>query len=263
MTLRPSLSIVVPFYNEGDMIESTVVALLRPDVEFVFVDDGSSDKTKDLLLEAAQKFANVRVIIHERNQGANAALLTGLYAATGDAIIVLDADLSYAPHHIDLLYHALHSQYAAIAVASPYHREGIVTNVPPVRLALSVAANRIFRRITRSHVATYTGMVRAYNRNFLLRVDPKTLTGEINCALILAALAAGERVVEVPARLAWPDLRRAESRLSLRSLARRTRDVLAALKYLPLPKVLLPPPPMLPVNPPALGTPQASPRQKD
>jgi glycosyltransferase involved in cell wall biosynthesis len=246
--ISPSLSIVVPFYNEGKLVESTVSAMIRDNAEFIFVDDGSTDGTRERLLEVARRWPNTRVIVHEQNQGASAALLTGLYAATGDSIIVLDADLSYGPEHIDTLSAALQSQYAAIAVASPYHQDGTAYNVPPTRLALSVIANRFLRSITRSHIATYTGMVRAYSRDFLSRIEPRTLTGEINCALILAALSRGERVVEVPARLAWPDIRRAESRLSMRSLARRTGAVLASLRHAPLPKVPFFPTPTIPVS---------------
>ncbi len=263
MSSTSSLSIVVPFYNDGDMVESTVSALFRDDAEFIFVDDGSTDGTGERLFEAARRYPNIKVLVHEHNQGASAALLTGLYAATGDAIIVLDADLSYGPEHVDVLADALRTQYAAIAVASPYHLDGTVYNVPPTRLALSVAANKFFRGITRSHVATYTGMVRAYSRNFLARVDPRALTGEINCALILAALSRGERVVEVPARLAWPEIRRAESRLSARSLARRTGAVLASLRHVPLPKVPFSPTPMLPMSTSTPGYASSTTRQKD
>lgn len=259
----PTLSIVVPFYNEGETVDSTVRALEREDAEFVFVDDGSTDGTGERLRVASANLRNVRVISHERNLGANAALLTGLTAATGDSIVVLDADLSYGPEHVDALVSALRTQYAAIAVASPYHLDGTVHNVPPTRLALSVAANRFFRSITRSHVATYTGMVRAYSRTFLSRVDPRALTGEINCALILAALARGERVVEVPARLAWPEIRRATARLSARSLARRTGAVMASLRHVPLPKVPFSPTPMLPPSKTASGYASTTTRQKD
>lgn len=263
MTSPPALSIVVPFFNEGEMVDSTVAALARDDAELIFVDDGSSDGTGERLLAAASRYPNIRVISHEHNQGANAALLTGLCAATGDSIVVLDADLSYGPEHVDALVTALRSQYAAIAVASPYHLAGTVFNVPPTRLALSVAANRIFKSITRSHVATYTGMVRAYSRRFLARVNPRGLTGEINCALILAALSRGERVVEVPARLAWPDVRRATARLSARSLARRTGAVLSSLRHAPLPKVPFSPTPMLPTTKTPTGYASTTARQKD
>ena len=259
----PPLSIVVPFYNEGETVDSTAAALAREDAELVFVDDGSSDGTGQRLMDVANRYPNVRLISHERNQGANAALLTGLCAATGESVVVLDADLSYGPEHVDALVAALRSQYAAIAVASPYHLEGTVYNVPPTRLALSVAANRFFRSITRSHVATYTGMVRAYSRSFLSRVDPRGLTGEINCALILAALARGERVVEVPARLAWPDVRRATARLSARSLVRRTGAVMASLRHVPLPKVPFSPTPMLPMSKTGSRYASTTTRQKD
>ncbi len=263
MTTMPDLSIVVPFFNEGETVDSTVAALAREDAELIFIDDGSSDGTGDRLRAAASRFANIRVISHERNQGANAALLTGLTAATGETVVVLDADLSYGPENVDALVTALRSQYAAIAVASPYHLDGTVHNVPPTRLALSVAANRFFKSVTRSHVATYTGMVRAYSRTFLSRINPQALTGEINCALILAALARGERVVEVPARLAWPEIRRATARLSARSLARRTGAVMASLRHAPRPKVLFSPTPMLSTGDALTGYGSVTTRQKD
>ncbi len=90
------LSVVIPIYNEIKTIEEVVgkVRGAGVPVEIVLVDDGSVDGTRDLLSSWRDQ-RDLKIIFHSVNQGKGAALRTGFAAATGDVVIVQDADLEY------------------------------------------------------------------------------------------------------------------------------------------------------------------------
>jgi len=98
------LSIVIPVYNEARTIEAIVerVRATPYTKEIIIVDDGSDDGTRDKLKEL-EKIPEVKVFHHQRNQGKCAALRTGFKAATGDIIVVQDADLEYNPAEYGVL----------------------------------------------------------------------------------------------------------------------------------------------------------------
>jgi glycosyltransferase involved in cell wall biosynthesis len=93
-----NLSVVIPVYNEVENIGEILkrVQSTKLAIEIVVVDDGSQDGTRDTL-RALDGKENVRVILHERNQGKGAAVVTGLRAARGDILLIQDADLEYDP----------------------------------------------------------------------------------------------------------------------------------------------------------------------
>ncbi|HRV94778.1 MAG TPA: glycosyltransferase family 2 protein [Anaerolineae bacterium] len=94
------LSIVIPCYNERDTILPIIQLILNVELpidrELIIVDDYSTDGTRDYLYSLKQH-PDIRVIFHERNQGKGAALRTGFQHATGDVLIIQDADLEYDP----------------------------------------------------------------------------------------------------------------------------------------------------------------------
>ncbi len=96
------LSIVIPVYNESDTVETLIEQVLAADScslakEIIVVDDASTDGTAAALERVAGQHSEVHVLRHERNQGKGAALRTGFEAASGDIILIQDADLEYDP----------------------------------------------------------------------------------------------------------------------------------------------------------------------
>jgi glycosyltransferase involved in cell wall biosynthesis len=92
------LSVVMPVYNEVETIDRIVDRVRAVDLpkEILIVDDGSSDGTREKLAEL-ERAPDTRVLYHDRNRGKGAALRTGFAAASGDVVLIQDADLEYDP----------------------------------------------------------------------------------------------------------------------------------------------------------------------
>jgi dolichol-phosphate mannosyltransferase len=93
----PLLSVILPVYNEAKTIRQILEKInsVNIDKEIIVVDDGSSDGTDRILNEI--KFDNLKIIHHTSNRGKGAAFLTGISHATGEYVIIQDADLEYNP----------------------------------------------------------------------------------------------------------------------------------------------------------------------
>jgi glycosyltransferase involved in cell wall biosynthesis len=119
---KMKVSIVIPCYNERDTIEKIVEAVRNAPLqskEIIVVDDCSQDGTQTLLLEKVSQMVD-RVIYHPVNRGKGAALRSGFAAATGDFILVQDADLEYSPEDYPALLEPLISGKADAVFGSRF-----------------------------------------------------------------------------------------------------------------------------------------------
>ncbi|MBI5093014.1 MAG: glycosyltransferase family 2 protein [Candidatus Hydrogenedentes bacterium] len=115
------LSVVIPVYNERDTITELVdrVKAVPLEKEIILVDDCSTDGTRDRLEQLAQDGV-VKVLFHSVNQGKGAALRTGFQAATGDVVIIQDADLEYDPNEYPKLIRPIEAGKADVVFGSRF-----------------------------------------------------------------------------------------------------------------------------------------------
>jgi len=103
--IPPCLSVVVPVYNEENTIAPILDVILeqRPVMEVIVVDDGSNDKTYEIVSQKAKTDSRIKLFKHDYNQGKGAALRTGFMNVSAPYVIIQDADLEYDPTEYYLL----------------------------------------------------------------------------------------------------------------------------------------------------------------
>ena len=116
-----NLSVIIPVYNEVNNIHEIIkrVQSTKLATEIVIVDDGSKDGTRDAL-KAMDGKKKVRVILHEQNKGKGAAVVTGMKAATGEVLLIQDADLEYDPRDYPILLRPIEEGLADVVYGSRF-----------------------------------------------------------------------------------------------------------------------------------------------
>lgn len=208
-----TLTLAIPALNEAPIIMGNVNELKHwmaenlPDLifEVLIIDDGSTDGMGELLDEEALCDKHLRVVHHSVNMGRGHGVRTAMKASRGEYLIVLDADLSYGPEHIPALLEPLQSGMADVTLASPYHKDGEVRNVPRTRAAISRWGNRILANSFRSDISTATCIVRGYNREVMDHLELVNDGKDLHLELLYKAEILGFRIKEIPAKLIWRD----------------------------------------------------------
>ena len=116
------LSVVMPVYNEEATLEEIVRRVQDTpfDKEIILVDDGSKDRSREILKTLEERYDNVRVFLHEKNQGKGGALSTGFKNVQGDVVIIQDADLEYDPQDYAVLLRPIEEGKADVVFGSRF-----------------------------------------------------------------------------------------------------------------------------------------------
>lgn len=147
----PDVSVVLPVYDEEGNLEELhrrlTDALCRMGVtyELVFVDDGSQDRSFELLSELAKTDPRVRALSFSRNFGHHIAITAGIDAARGEAVVLMDADLQDRPEEIPKLYAKLLEGYDVVYAIRMAKKHSLFKRVA------SLAFNRVMNRIVEGH----------------------------------------------------------------------------------------------------------------
>ena len=231
---KPFVSIVLPAFNEASIMKKNIetICLYMSNLErkyhweLIVVNDGSSDDTGAILELLTVDNKKIKALHHKHNAGIGQAFITAFKHCQGDYVVTMDMDLSYSPDHINILLDRINDTRSQIVIASPYRKGGKVSNVPFYRKVLSRFANRFLSFLIKTpygQLTTLTGMVRAYEGEFLAGLKLRSRGVDINCEIIEKALILGARIEEIPAHLNWhfaidENLNRQSSARILRSI---------------------------------------------
>jgi glycosyltransferase involved in cell wall biosynthesis len=192
---RPTLSVIVPLYNEEESVPMLVDAVRaaladHPAWELLLVDDGSRDRTASIAASLSAADPRVRTLRLVRNYGQTQAMQAGFDAARGDAIVSLDGDLQNDPAEIPRLVAKLEEGYDLVAGYRANRQDDYWTRTFP-----SAIANVLIRLVTKVPIRDNGCSLKAYRRSTLDRMH---LYSDLHRFLpALAAATAGARITEL------------------------------------------------------------------
>jgi len=195
--MPPRFSVVVPFHDEQDSVRelhqrlSAVMAGRYEPVEFVYVDDQSSDATPQILAEIAAEDPRVAVLRLKRNYGQTTALAAGFDFASGDIIISMDGDLQHDPADIPVLLDAM--EETGCDIVSGW-RQKRVDNFLLRRLPSRIA-NWMMSKLSGVDIHDFGTTFKAYRREIIKDIP---LYGEMHRFIPALAAWNGARIIEVP-----------------------------------------------------------------
>lgn len=189
------ISAVIPIFNEADVVRELyrrLVAVLenqgRP-FEIVFVDDGSSDGSLEILKEIAAADRRVVAVELAKNYGQTASLAAGIDLARGDIIVTMDGDLQHQPEEIPKLLAKLEEGYDIVSGWRERRTDNVMVRQIPSR-----CANMLMRRLTGVHVRDFGSTFKAYRSVILKRLE---LFGELHRFIPVLAHRIGARITEI------------------------------------------------------------------
>ncbi len=192
----PELSLFLPVLDEEDNLRpmhakiSEALNVLGKTAEVIYVDDGSTDKSLEILREIAGGDERVRVISLRRNYGQTAAMSAGIDAANGKILIPMDADLQNDPKDIARLLEKLDEGFDVVSGWRKNRQDKLVSRKIPSQIA-----NRIISWIGGVPLHDYGCSLKAYRRDVIQDVR---LYGEMHRFIPIYASWAGARVTEIP-----------------------------------------------------------------
>ncbi len=191
------LSLVIPVYNEEeslpllfDTIHKALDSIPRT-WEVILVDDGSSDKSLNVLKTLAEKDPeHIRIVAFRRNFGQTAAMAAGIDHAKGEIIVLLDADLQNDPADIPMMLEKLDEGYDVVSGWRKDRKDTYLTRTLPSNLA-----NGLISRTTGVELHDYGCTLKAYRREVITGFK---LYGEMHRFIPVFAHAVGAKIIEMP-----------------------------------------------------------------
>ncbi|MXX49603.1 MAG: glycosyltransferase family 2 protein [Chloroflexi bacterium] len=197
---KPSLSVVIPCYNEARTVKDIVGRVLAEAIvdEVVIVDDGSTDGTRAILAQIeTEADSRVQILYHEENRGKGAALVTGFQRTTGEVIIIQDADFEYDPREYSRLLTPIQEGVATVVYGSRFlggTRKAMNFWNMVANKGLTLITNILFNAILSDMETCY----KCFRREVVMGMTINARGFDFEPEFTAKVLRQGIRIVEVP-----------------------------------------------------------------
>ncbi len=229
MADKPYISVLVPVLNEQESLPElqkrlydTLEAIGKP-YEIIYINDGSTDRTGEMLEEFHVRDGSVKVIEFNRNYGQHMALFAGFEYAKGDMVITIDADLQNPPEEIPKLVQKIAEGYEVVGTYRKDRKDSIFRRLP------SFIVNKITSKLVGVKLRDYGCMLRAYSRSI---VDYMNMCPESSSFIPALANTFAKRIVEI--EVAHEERKKGTSKYSPFRLLRLNFDLMTNFSLLPI-----------------------------
>ena len=200
MKRNKKLSIVIPVYNEKDLVIDVLkkvrsLKIDNTDIEIIVVDDSSTDGTRELLKKKGIKYVD-KILYHDVNQGKGAALKTGFSEASGDVIIVQDADFEYDPFEIPKVVEPVFKKKCDVCYGSRFldsEYKGYKKNQLANRIL-----TKLSNKMTKLNVTDMETCYKAFKADFIKNIDIKEKRFGFEPEITAKVAHAKLKLIEVP-----------------------------------------------------------------
>ena len=195
---KVELSVVIPIYNEEENLPilydklKKVLDSLGKSYEIIFVNDGSTDRSWEIIKDLSEKDPHVVGVNFRRNFGQTAAMSAGFETARGDIIITMDGDLQNDPEDIPKLLEVLDQGYDIVSGWRKDRKDAFISRTLPSRIA-----NWLISKVTGVHLHDYGCSLKAYRAEVAKNLD---FYGEMHRFLPALSKAIGAKVTEIPVK---------------------------------------------------------------
>lgn len=194
------LSVVVPVYNEEATLAELVGRVLEQpyDKEIILVDDGSKDRSREIMAELEAAHPEIRCVYHPVNKGKGGALSTGFANVAGDLVLIQDADLEYDPNDYGVLLQPILDGHADVVYGSRYRK----IPVGRVHAFWHTHGNRVLtllsNMMTDLHLSDMETCYKVFKVDVARRLDIQSRTFAVEPEMTAKIAKMGVRIYEVP-----------------------------------------------------------------
>ena len=193
-------SIIVPFYNEEATLENSVFKLVNEkfNKEIILVNDGSTDKSKDIASNLEQKYDSIRLINFKENRGKGFAVRTGIQESSGDIVGIFDADLEYSTEDLNDLIECIRKENTDFVCGSKFIGNKDRKNIYLRTFIANKLMSLLFSYVYKNKITDVATCLKVFKREIIEKINIEKDDFSIEIELIAKVISQTSNFKEIP-----------------------------------------------------------------